>query len=301
MLHRSYFFSGFLLLAFTVFPGKKEKLLQISKKYFPEYYVVIKEYDSETINELLEGETVETSLGSIATVVHEAWHRYQGTHSDYDDPELVFRINDTLQLSLPTFQTFPSHYVNSIVPASIRKKIFRYADYVGTREKYMVTQQYGILGLLEEALAYYHSFRTDISLFKYIEDTKGWQQTQPWMDWLGQIASYRYSIIEFKLFISWYLQYAKANNTAVYKNIVKNKGLKSIFQFLENANNKLTVQYDQYRNEILNRFKGKLIAKDNYIYDTETLKGSGLYDTELKELQLLLSAPEHKILDELRK
>ena len=245
MPNKSYFFSGLLLIAFTILPGKKEKLLQISKKYFPEYYTVIKEYDNENINTMLSGSSVDNSLGDIATVVHEAWHNYQGVHYDYDNPELVFRINDTLQLSLSTFQTFPSHLVNSIVPASVRKKIFRYEDYVGTREKYMVTQQYGILGLLEEALAYYHSFRTGIALFKYIEDTKGWQQTEPWMDWLGQIASYRYSITEFRLFISWYLQYAKAYNSSVYKNIVKNKGLKIIFQFLENENNRLILQYDQ--------------------------------------------------------
>lgn len=296
-----YVISASLLLFATPLPDKKEQLLQISKKYFPEHYIIIKEYDQQHINEIIEGTSVVSSLGDIATVVHEAWHAYEGEHYNYDDPEMIFRINDSLQLSVATFKTFPSHYVNSIVPAAVKKKIFRYADYVGTREKYLVTQQYGILGLLEEAIAYYHSFNTDLSLFNYINDTNGWKETQPWMNWLGQIASYRYSFYEFKLFISWYLQYAKSYQPEVYKAIIKNKGLKSTYQFLEKENTRLITKYNQNRKEILDRFKGRLKVEENYIYDQQTLQGAGLYDNELNYLHDLLEAPEHQILDVLLK
>jgi len=247
----SLIFSISLFLFASPLPGKKEQLLQICSKYFPEYYAVIKEYDQQHINEIIEGTSVNKSLGDIATVVHEAWHTYESEHYNYDDPEMVFRINDTFHLRMNTFKTFPSNYVNSIVPATVKKKVFRYNTYVGSHDKYLVTQQYGILGLLEEAIAYYHSFNTDIALFKYLAEKEGWQHSQPWMNWLGQIASYRYSFLEFKLFISWYLQYAKSYQPEVYKEIIRNKGLKNAFQFLEKENNRLIDLYDQHRKEIL--------------------------------------------------
>src|SRR5689334_15202700 len=210
----------FLSVLFIGPAGKKEQLLQLSKKYFPENYVVLKEYDESTINTMAHGNSLNEYLADVPTVVHEGYHSYLGEHMSYYDSLVVFRINDTLSFFVRNLKTFPSIQLNNIVPDSTRKRIFRYDTYVNSKDKYLVTQQFGILGLLEEMAAYYQSYHTSIALFKYHSDHFGWKDPKAWMEYLGRIGSYRYSIIEFELFISWYLQYARSKYPALYKEIL---------------------------------------------------------------------------------
>jgi hypothetical protein len=289
----------FILLATPV--TKKEQLLTLSKKYFPENYVVLKEYDEETINELAHGNSLDEFITDVPTIVHEAYHHYQGFHSSYYDASVLFRVNDELTFTVKNFKTFPSREINNIVPAATRKRIFRYDTYVNTKDKYLVTQQYGILGLLEELIAYYHSFSTEISLFNYYKDRYGWKNPDAWCSYLGNMGSYRYSILEFELFISWYLQYAKSKHPETYRDIIHNPGLKKLFGFIDDEQDRLTSLYDEQRATILKQFKGQLQVKDNFIFNLKTHTGKGLYDKEVLEMSSLLEKPEHLLLDLLRK
>lgn len=243
---------------------------------------------------MIKGDSASHHLDDIATVVHEGWHSYQSAHSSYYDTAVRFIINDTLAFSVKNFSTFPSSKISSIVPAAVRKSIFRYEDYVNAKSKYHVTQQFGILGLLEESVAYRQSFYTDISLFNYYSDRYGWKDPAPWISWLGNIASYRYAHSEFDLFISWYLQYAKLKYPQVYQDIIKNSGLKALFRYLEKENTRLTDLYNQYRQKIIRQFNGRVAVNGNFIYDTEKGAGKGLYDDELNALNNLLKQPAHQ-------
>jgi hypothetical protein len=280
---------------------KKQQLLQLSQKYFPENYKVLKEYDEASINEQAHGDSLKEFIHDISTIVHEGYHHYQGLHSSYYDESSLFRINDTMSFAVTNFKTFPAREINKIVPAATRKKIFRYDTYINTKEKYQVTQQFGILGLLEECTAYYHSFSTEISLFNYYKDKYGWNNPDAWITYLGSMASYRYSIPEFELFISWYMQCAKKEHVKTYRDIISNAGLKKLFVFLDAENTRLSSLYDQHRSLMLKQFGDKLQVRDNFIYNTATHLGKGLYDNEVAEMLSLLKKPEHKILDELRK
>ena len=281
--------------------GKKQQLLSLSKKYFPENYAVLKEYDDASIDGMTTGESLKEYISDVSTVVHEGYHSYLNNHSSYFDDDMLYRINDTLSFAVKNFKTFPAKEINSIVPVAIRKKVFRYDTYVNSESKYHVTQQFGILGLLEECAAYYQSFATDVALFSYYKDQYGWKDPKPWMKYLGNMASFRYAITEFELFISWYMQYAKMKHPSVYRDIVADKGLKKLFVFLEKENTRLNSLYDQNREILLKQFGGKLEIMGNFIYSKATHTGKGLYDDEVKEIQALLQKPEHKILDELRK
>ncbi|HEY6062252.1 MAG TPA: hypothetical protein VIV35_01515, partial [Chitinophagaceae bacterium] len=130
--------------------SKKQQLLLLSKKYFPENYAVLKEYDESSINGMAQGDSLKDYISDVSTIVHEGYHHYQGIHSSYYDASVLYRINDTLSFSVKNFKTFPANEINNIVPAATRKKIFRYDTYVSAKDKYLVTQQFGILGLLEE-------------------------------------------------------------------------------------------------------------------------------------------------------
>jgi hypothetical protein len=297
-------FSFFLCLLFlpVCLPiSKKEQLLLLSKKYFPENYTVLKEYNEADINGLMHGNTVKDFIADVSTVVHEGYHHYLGFHSDYFDSEMVYRINDTLSFAVKNFKTFPSREINNIVAVATQKKIFRYTTYISAADKYHVTQQFGILGLLEECVAYYHSFATEVSLFGYYKDNYGWKDPEPWMTYLGNMASFRFGITEFELFISWYLQYAKTKYPQTYQAIINNTGLKNLFVFIEKENQRLSGVYDLNRAEILKQFNGHLEVKDNYIYNKRSYSGKGVYDKEVKEMEYLLKKPEHRILEVLRK
>jgi hypothetical protein len=293
-------FSVLFLLLFSPL-SKKEQLLQLSKKYFPENYTVLKEYDDETINSLANGNMAEEFISDISTIVHEGYHSYQGRHSSYYDASVKYRINDTLSFDVKNFKTFPSNEISKIVPAATRKKIFRYNTYISSKDKYLVTQQFGILGLLEECTAYYQSFSTEISLYNYYLDKYGWKDPEAWITYLSNMASYRYSILEFELFISWYLQYAKTNHPQTYKDIISNKGLKKLFAFLDKEHTRLSLLYNQRRAFILKQFGKRMQVNENYLFNTATNSGKGLYDYEVKEMNALLKNPEHKILDDLKK
>jgi len=297
-------FRSFILLpvfAVVLFSltGKKEQLLQLSKKYFPENYAVIKEYDELSINDLAHGDSLKDFLTDIPTIVHEGYHHYHGSHSSYYDSVLVYRMSDTLSFRVKNLKTFPSREINSLVPETIKKKIFRYDTYVDVKDKYLVTQQYGILGLLEEQAAYYQSLHTSIALFKYYKDQYGWKNPELWTSYLGTVSSYRFALTEFELFISWYIQFAKTKQPVVYRDIMNNTGLKKMLVFLHTENIRLAAQYDSNRKEIISQFKGGLVIKGNYIINTETHVGMGLHDEEVKEMNLLLSKPEHQLYKEL--
>ena len=281
--------------------SKKEQLLKLSKKYFPENFVVLKEYDEDAINGQAQGESVEEFISDVSTIVHEGYHHYQGLHSSYYDATVLYRINDTLTIEVKNLKTFPSNEISSIVPAATRKKIFRYDTYVSAKDKYLVTQQFGILGLLEECTAYYQSFRTEISIYNYYLDKYGWKNPDVWITYLCNMASYRYSILEFELFISWYMQYAKTNHPKTYKDIISNTGLKKLFVFLDSEQTRLTLLYDQHRAFILKQFGNRVQVRGNFLYNTASHSGKGLYDDEVNEMSLLLKNPEHKILEELKK
>jgi hypothetical protein len=299
MIRLALSFFSFLPLFFSGVISKKEQILSLSKKYFPENYTVLKEYDESSINSLAKGDSLKDYIYSVSTIVHEGYHHYQGLHSSYYDTVVRFRINDTLSFAVKNFKTFPAIEINHIVPLTTRKKIFRYDAYINTKEKLLVTQQFGILGLLEECIAYYHSFGTEIALFHFFKDRYGWSDPNTWINYLSNVASDRYAINEFSLFISWYMQYARSKYPEVFRAIIANTELKNLFTFLRSENKRLTSLYDENRVFILQQLGNSVQVRDNFIYNVSDHYGKGLYDTETRQTADLLKNPEHRILDQL--
>ena len=97
------------------------------------------------------------------------------------------------------------------------------------------------------------------------------------------------------------MQYAKVKYSKTYKEIISNSGLKKLFVFLHNENNRLTLKYGQNRSEIFKQFSNQLKIEDNFIFNTSNHIGKGLYDYEVKAMTSLFQKPEHKILQELKK
>ena len=69
--------------------GKKQQLLSLSKKYFPENYAVLKEYDDASIDGMTTGESLKEYISDVSTVVHEGYHSYLNNHSSYFDDDML--------------------------------------------------------------------------------------------------------------------------------------------------------------------------------------------------------------------
>src|SRR6185369_15279706 len=112
-----------LPLRFSENDPKKEELLQLSRKYFPESWAIIKEYDEKEIDGIAAGDSLKDYVNFACTIVHEGFHSYQNLHSSYYEPFVRYRINDTLSIDVKNQKTFPSREMNAIVSPALRKKI----------------------------------------------------------------------------------------------------------------------------------------------------------------------------------
>ncbi len=111
-----------------------------------------------------------------------------------------------------------------------------------------------------------------------------------------------YSINEFKLFFSWYLQYSKKNRLDIYKKITTDKNIKSLYTKIETDSQKLITAFLKHRIEILTKIQPLTEMNNGFIQLKGTNNGYGI-DEHIKKLQLtdkLLKDPKNKILDQLR-
>jgi hypothetical protein len=278
---------------------KKETLLSISKEYFPDNYILLKEYPETFFDFLLKGDSVSEYIFGLTTVVHEAFHVYESAHNTPDTVR-QYRINDTLTISIKKFNSFPCIELNKIAPLQDRQKVFRYNTYINNKDFNHDTQQHGFLGLLGENVAYYQEYKSYNALFKFLRDRYGWTDAELWRRYLSEIGSVRYSLLEFKLFISWYLQQAKTAHPDTYKRIVSDKNIKNLYSLLEDESNRLAKEYDNNRIEIIKQLGQKAkIYQGNFTVIKSGIS-TAMHDMEMQSMTSLLSKPEHKILVSLR-
>lgn len=283
-----------LLLAFQT-ETKKENLLSISKDYFPDNYVLLKEYPETFFDFLLKGDSLSEYIFGLTTVVHEAFHVYESAHNKPDTIR-QYRINDTLTISIKKFSSFPCIELNKIAPIQDRQRVFRYNTYINNKDFNHDTQQHGFFGLVGENVAYYQEFKTYNALFKFLKDKYGWADAELWRKYLSEIGSVRYSLLEFKLFISWYLQYSKTTRPDVYKKIISDRNIQKIYTLLDREGDRLTKEYDSNRIEIIKQLGQKAKVHQGNFTVIKSGFSTGLHDMEVQSMISLLAKPEHKIL-----
>jgi hypothetical protein len=163
----SFFTTMKLLLTLILFPSflysdsssKRDVLLSITKKYLPDNYIVLKNYDEATVNFLAQGDSLQDFIFEFPTIIHEGFHVFGHSINSYSDTIRHYRLDDTTTIGVRKFNSFPSRQLNNFVSASIQKKIFRYDTYINSEDTLHDTQQNGFLGLLEECSAYFQSLK----------------------------------------------------------------------------------------------------------------------------------------------
>lgn len=245
-------------------------------------------------------------INDFGTYIHENYHAYNWKINKSRGRRNYF-IQDGFIISVPERQVFNSVKLNRIVPNDLEKKIFRYKDYIGSaKDVHMLDSKVnGIYGLLEEFAAYYHGSKAVLELYPYLQGNFGYKQFEPWHEFLTIQTSSHYALYEFQLFISWYLQYAKAYEPEVYRYILNNQQLKLAYSVIVSRFKKEVEKYFLIREVVLAKFGKRFRLDDEYLHidsdgDGWHESGLGIPDDDIKFLSNLLEQPEHNILSEIR-
>ena len=258
------------------------------------------------ISQFTNADEMNDVIVAFDTYIHENYHAYNWKIND--DPDCrKYYINDNLILKVRKMKVFNSVKINRIMDKQLQKKVFRYDTYIGNRLTSPIhdSQVNGIYGLLEEFAAYYQGSTATIELNRFIYENFGYNEFEPWFDYLTIPTSSYYALYEFQLFISWYLQYARDYEPEIYRQILNNESLKLAYTVIISNFKKEVEQYFLIREIVLAKFQKRFDLRDEYLYVDEDgdgfyESGLGIPDDDIKFLKAELRKPEHQILSKLR-
>lgn len=262
-----------------------EYYLKLSKENSPQAYYILSNVTKGESYAAYGGNSNQDELERVrkfATVVHEACHGL-----DFDINEQVnftygYFIEPGKTMNVPIQKVYSSNELNKIIPDSIQKKIHRYETYIGDKQVFLGAQKDGFYGLLEEFCAYYNGALCQFEMRSWYEKKYGYKVPEPWVSYYIQnIGSSVEAFYDFRLFMAWYLDYAKKKHPDDYKLITEDVKLKETFVLLYTRFEKLAQDYEKevYSIEkILNENGSKVkVDKDFFhiIYADKATYGSG--------------------------
>ena len=158
------------------------------------------------------------------TAVHETFHHISvGWYGDN------MYIGNKKFIYVPQTIVFPSSKAAKKIPKKFRT--FRYSTYMTTSQSQnMHSVVDGPYGLLNEMSAYSWGMNNSIKLYPYYKKNK---MMNPFYI---SCSNNKNAYAEFTYFILFYLDYAKTNDKAVYKSIMKNSQFLMILQKLQLVN-----------------------------------------------------------------
>jgi hypothetical protein len=276
-----------------ILSDKKGKLLLVATKYFSDNYTILNNFSRHNINFYAKGDSFLNYFLYLTDVIHEGVHKYSQQLGSTDS--YTYRLNDTLIVDVPVFQSLPAKTISNIIPPHFQQGRLRIYIFGETG-----TQGEGFLGILEEYVAYFQGLKTFTGSFYFLTDSFQFSRPEIWLDYLDK-EDYITAINQFKLFISWYLQYVKQHDPVLFQRIVQDKGIKHLFTHVEDQSQRLIEEYLLHRLLIVKTLQ-PLIEKaapdqrERY----KNLLGRFTFLTEYFYTDNLLKQKEHLILDLLR-
>ncbi len=251
--------------------------------------------NSHNISKYAQSNSLSDVLTAFPTMVHEHYHRY--THSINLESEVrKYFINDDLTIEVNTFPVFRSEELNAFVDEEFQNQIFRYQEYISSDDLNLDSQANGIFGILEEYTAYYQDLLAYQELYGYLRDHIAFSESQIWVDYLIKNADVLTSGHEFKLFISWYMQYAKIKHPKTYSQIVQSEQLKKLYKTVNDGFQKASEQYYENRATILDELAPYIDQRALYIRTKGDRYFYELPDQNVSKVASLLCSKEHEIL-----
>lgn len=221
----------------------------ICEKYSPDAAEILNSFENwkPYADYAKDANSVIELINESHTVVHEGCHGYNSEIADLADVGDGYYIAPGITIPVVEGVVYNSNELNRIVADSLEKKIFRYDTYIGDASD-VSSQQSGLYGLLDEFSAYYHATKFAYDLRPWFEEYYGYKDALPWIDgYVWAIGSSATAFYEFRLFMAWYLKYARQNRPAVYASLMENKNLRLAF----------TLLYDKFE-ESAGNYEGEL-------------------------------------------
>ncbi len=282
---------------------KRQYALALLQEYDPEGWSIIKKVDTLAFNNAFDryadGNTEAHVREAVGTMVHECHHGYSALMAwrlkpnNIDQYACAYLGEGKYQLIKFT-PVFPTEEMGKTIPAHLRT--LRFATYIyNPKEKIRLSSNtYGIYGLLDEYIAYYHGTVADVNMHRwYQEHTNG--TTNDWYAYFSTVGSVINAHVEFKFYCLAYLLYAQKHKPEVYKAIIRNEDFVNVFLRTDREYGNLIKSYAGIKSKILNNLKAKgaKIGEDNeWIYLNRQAVGN--FVNEYKALENELKKPAYQ-------
>lgn len=259
------------------------------------------------------GNQFEQMVESFGTAIHETCHRkkfYLNTYTTKLSEKGIF-VNKDIELSIPVTKFYLSYEINEMVPEEVSEKIFRYTTYVlsqeedGTRSETLTgSVAYGIFGMLDEFTAYNQGAKALLEIFPHYRYMYKGEDIYKTVDLFQQVSSELYARYEFKLFMAWYLKYAKEKYPDVYQACINNIHLKVAYTLIDAEHEKTFELFKKHQNDLLEQIKAENTYKaqitSTYDFELTLDNTSTLYSgpgEDIEYLKTLLGKEEIEMLE----
>lgn len=203
-------------------------------------------------------------ISSFNTVVHESTHHFNTSNEISVDPTIIIQFQRT--------PTYISDKIVAIVPADAQKNIFRFTSYVGKGSGVSANLS-GIYGIMDEFSAYRNGTKASIDAALAAKAAKNSKRT---LDFLKEALPTYFAYYEFRLFISWYLDYGAKYQPTLHKSLMENTNFRVAFTLIEQGfkddikmmeklvaeNPTVKWSYDYYEKEYVTYCKELLVAQE---------------------------------------
>jgi hypothetical protein len=165
------------------------------------------------------------------TVIHESTHGFNDIVGYSSTKRWRFKImvDPSIVIYYDNSETYQSSLFKPIVPKDAPSKIFRYKTYVAPGCTVSANLS-GIYGILDEFSAYRNGFHAALMSHYKAKELK---QESIAQRFLGQATGVSFAYYEFRLFIAWYLAYAKTNYPKVYQGLMDNWNFRVAYTILD--------------------------------------------------------------------
>ncbi|TNE55589.1 MAG: hypothetical protein EP338_02120 [Bacteroidetes bacterium] len=284
--------------------ARKNFYQEISEKYNSESVKhILSEDDEDDFDLYVDGNKELELLESYGTVIHELLHGLNRTESN----KHRYFVEKGITIEVPLNDYYNSKKLNHFVRKGLQDSIFRYGLYVGGKsevaergnEKIRVNHRLdaevmsisqGIYGLLEEFNAYYYGNLAAFELMEYYQK-KYPDNEDAWEDFEHSVLGDAVAYYEFKLFMAWYLEYAKKNERKSFHYSMDNMPLRVCYTLLDNKYQALISAIESKQDlfqkktddNMLSELKFDGSKEDFEQFMSKTLSNSGMSIDDIKK------------------
>ncbi|GAB4139830.1 MAG: hypothetical protein Fur0041_15020 [Bacteroidia bacterium] len=212
-----------------------------------------------------------TAFGDYETVIHESVHSYNTI--GWSNGKIM--IKPGIDIQVEAGKKYTSAEFKKIIPADAPSHIFRYKTYVGEDSKVSANVS-GIYGLMDEFSAYHNGV---LAMVVAAENAMKKGDTALASRFINQANGTYKAFYEFRLFIAWYLHYAKSNYPEIHQDMMANTNLRIAFTLLDDAFKHTLLRYD---NVMISTSKSSGGASSYAGYEVQQMKTEKIYLDEFR-------------------